>query len=120
MSRPPIIEEFIPVIRNTLRGFARVRMPSGTIYHDIGIHQQGAASWAIPASKPRLDRANQQMRDATGKLLWSPLVSFETRELRERFSSSIIEALREAHPRALDAVPAETEPEAALSWNQGR
>jgi hypothetical protein len=120
MSRPPIIEDFTPVIRNTLRGFVRVRMPSGVIFHDVGIHQQGPTAWASPASKPRLDRANQQMRDAAGKLLWLPLVTFETRELRDRFSGAIIEALREAHPRALDAVPAANEPKAALSWDQAR
>ena len=120
MSRPPIIEEFIPVIRNTLRGFARARMPSGTIFHDIGIHQQGAAAWASPPSRARLDRDQRQMKDAAGKLLWLPVVTFETRELRDRFSSSIVEAVRAAYPRALDDVPAATEPEAALSWDQGR
>jgi hypothetical protein len=30
-----IIEDFTAVVRNTLRGFARVRTPSGMVLHDV-------------------------------------------------------------------------------------
>lgn len=32
-----VIEEFVAVEKNTLRGFARVRMPSGMVLHDVAI-----------------------------------------------------------------------------------
>ena len=32
-----VMEDFSPVIRNTLVGFARVRMPSAMILHDVAI-----------------------------------------------------------------------------------
>jgi hypothetical protein len=95
------IEKFEPVVRNTLRGFARVRMPSGMVLHDVGIHQQGGAAWASPASKPQLDRNGQHMKDAAGKAKWAPVVSFASRELRAKFSASIINAVRASYPEAL-------------------
>jgi hypothetical protein len=96
-----IIEDFVPVARNTLRGFARVRMPSGMVLHDVAIHQKGEAAWANPSSKPQLDRNGQQMKDAAGKAMWAPIVSFGSRELRDKFSASVIDALRASYPDVL-------------------
>jgi hypothetical protein len=98
---PFIIEDFRKVERNTLRGFARVRTPSGIVFHDVAIHQQGEAAWASPASKPLLNRDGQQMKDASGKAQWVPLVTFTSRELRDRFSAATIDALRISHPDVL-------------------
>jgi len=96
-----IVEEFTPVVRSTLRGFARVRMPSGMIFHDVAIHAKGDAAWASPASKPMLDRNSVAVRDGEDKIRYVPLVTFASRELRDRFSEGVIEALRQSHPAAL-------------------
>ena len=32
-----VIEEWTAVERNTLRGFCRVRLPSGLVFHDVGV-----------------------------------------------------------------------------------
>ena len=100
-ANPVVIEEFVAVEKNTLRGFARVRMPSGMVLHDVAIHQKDTAAWASPASKPMLNRDGVQMKDAAGKGLWTPIVSFASRELRDKFSAAIIEALRAAQPDVL-------------------
>jgi hypothetical protein len=97
-----VIEEFTPVIKNTLRGFARVRMPSGVVFHDVAIHRKGDSSWASPASKPMIGRDGQQIKDQAGKPLWCPVVSFASKELRERFSGAVLDALRAAHPEVFD------------------
>jgi hypothetical protein len=96
-----VIEDFVVMERNTLRGFARVRMPSGVIFHDVAIHRKDGATWASPASKPMLGRDGTQMRGRDGKALWSPIVSFTTKDVRDRFSEAVITALRESHPDAL-------------------
>jgi hypothetical protein len=68
MTLPPfVIEDFVKVERNALRGFAKVRTPSGIIFHDVAIHRQADAAWASPASKPLLNRDGQHMKDASGK-----------------------------------------------------
>lgn len=40
------------VAKNTLRGFAKVRTPSGIIHHDVAHYVKDGAAWASPASKP--------------------------------------------------------------------
>jgi hypothetical protein len=102
MTLPPfVIEDFVKVERNTLRGFAKVRTPSGIVFHDGAIHRQGDAAWASPASKPLLDRTGQHMKDASGKAQWVPIVSFSSRELRDKFSAAVIDAVRISHPDVL-------------------
>jgi len=94
------IEEFTPIIRNTLRGFAKVALPSGMILSDVSVHVANGTAWASPASKPVLDRDGVAMRDSTGKIRYTPVVSFARRDLRDRFSNGVIEALRGSHPEA--------------------
>ena len=99
-----IIEDWKPVGRNTLLGFCRVRLPSGIIMHDVAVHMKNERLWATPSSKPRLGRDGLQMTDAvTGKLLWTPIVAFETKQISDRFSAQVIAALRRAFPMALPA-----------------
>jgi hypothetical protein len=98
-----VIEEFVVVTKNTLRGFARVRLPSGLILHDVAIHQRDGAAWASPASKPMLNRDGQQMTDQNGKLMWLPIISFTSREVRDRLNTAILDALHQSHPEALSS-----------------
>jgi hypothetical protein len=35
----------VPVVRNTLRGFCRARMPSGVVLHDNGVHEKNGTWW---------------------------------------------------------------------------
>lgn len=102
MSEPGfVIEEFTPVIRNTLRGFARVRTPSGMLLFDVAIHEKNGRAWVSPASKPMLSRDGTVMRDAANKIQYSPVVGFTSRELRDRFSYQVVAAVRTSHPEAL-------------------
>ena len=95
------VEEFIPVIRNSLRGFCKVSLPSGMILSDVSVHVSGETAWASPASKPVLDRNGVATRDSTGKIRYTPIVSFARRDLRDKFSNAVVEALRASHPDAL-------------------
>jgi hypothetical protein len=93
-----VIEAFTPVAKNSLLGFATVRMPSGMLLHDVGVHRQGGSFWAMPASKPMLDRSGTQLKDASGKLRWVPIVSFADKATRDRWSQAVVAALREQRP----------------------
>ena len=82
------------------------------ILSDVAVHMKNGKFWASPASKPRLGRDGTQMRDPiTDKTLWTPIVSFETKQLADRFSAQVVEAVRRAVPDALpepaDAVQGE-------------
>lgn len=101
-----VVEEFRPLTKNTLRGFARCRFPSGLVIHEIGLHVASGRAWASPPSRPILDRDGRTMRDRDGKQRWQPLVTFKDKNARDRWSAAIIAAVWEAHPEALrDAVP---------------
>jgi hypothetical protein len=93
-----VIEEFKPVPRNSLLGFARVRMPSGVVFHDVSIHNSNGTYWASPSAKPQIGRDGTQLKGTNGKPLYVPVVSFATKELRDKFSVSVVDALRVAHP----------------------
>jgi hypothetical protein len=105
MSAPPdrgfVIEEFSPVTRNTLRGLARVRTPSGMVLHDVAIHQKNGEAWASPASKPMIGRDGTIVRDTAGKVQYAPVVTFTSKELRDRWLAAVIDALLARYPEAL-------------------
>ena len=80
-----IVDEWKPMHRATLRGFCKVTMPSGMILADVAVH---------------LDSGNV-LRDQAGKVRYSPIVSFASKELRDRFSVAVIDALLATYPDAL-------------------
>jgi hypothetical protein len=94
------IEEFKPFLKNSLIGFVRVRMPSGVIYHDVSIHKVGDSAWASPAAKPQIGRDGTPIMKG-GKPQYSPVVSFVSKQVRDKFSDAILDALRAAYPEAL-------------------
>lgn len=96
-----VVESFTPIAKNSLVGFATVKAPSGLIFHDVSVHRQGDAMWALPASKPMIDRDGTQLKDATGKLRWVPIVSFKDKQTRDRWSRDVVEALKAQRPEVL-------------------
>jgi hypothetical protein len=95
-----ITEGFKPFPRNSLVGFVRARMPSGMVLHDVAIHQQGDAAWASPAAKPQIGRDGTHIKK-DGKPQYSPVVSFASKVVGDKFSEAILDALRASHPEAL-------------------
>lgn len=102
MTTPLItISDWKPIERNSLRGFCTVCLPSGMILHDVAIHVSNGSWWASPASKPQLNREGQAMKDDMGKIKYQPIISFESKATRDRFSTSVIDALRLARPEVV-------------------
>jgi hypothetical protein len=117
MSHTPsgfVVEEFVPVTRNTLRGFARIRMQRGLIVADVAFHQRDGRAWASPPAKPMLGRGGSQMKGADSRPSWPPIISFASRETRDRWSEAVLAALHGSHPNALD------EPADPLPGDDGR
>ncbi len=95
------VEEFATVRKNSLRGFAKIMLPSGMILTDVSIHVSDGKAWASPPSKPMLSREGVHLRDDAGKPRYTPIVAFASRKLRDRFSQQVVEAIRISHPDAL-------------------
>ena len=92
------ISDWKPRQSGTLRGFLTAHLPSGMVLHEVGIHTRNGSWWATPASKPMVGKDGLVLRDETGKVRYSPLVSFDSRQTRDRLSQAVVDALRRAHP----------------------
>jgi DNA-binding cell septation regulator SpoVG len=88
--------------KNSLRGFAKVELPSGMVVADVTVLTGERGPWASPPSKPMIDRDGAVMKDAAGKIRYVPIIDFVSKDVRNKFSAAVIEAMRASHPEAFD------------------
>lgn len=93
--------EFKLISRNTLQGFATIEMTSGLVIKDCALHLSHGSEWCAPPSKPQVDQDGNARRGADGKLQYTPIISFTTKEIRDNWSSQAVRAI--AHYRASTA-----------------
>ncbi len=98
MSAPVKILDWRPMPKNSLLGFAKVALPSGMIIADVTILIGERGPWASPPTKPMIGRDGTAMKDRNGKPRFQPIIEFTSKEIRDRFSNAVIEALRTSHP----------------------
>lgn len=84
--------------RNSLRGFAKVRVGKALVLHDVTVHASGERRWATPSSKPQIDKDGAVLRDDKGKIKYAPVVEWGDRETADSFSEGVIEAIEREHP----------------------
>jgi len=85
--------EFRPLQRNTLQGFATIRIGALRLrIRDVAIHESHAKRWAQLPAKPMLD-SNRQAVVKDNKVQYSPFLLFDTQAVTEAFSTSVIRAL---------------------------
>jgi hypothetical protein len=51
-----------------------------------------------------LNRDGMHVKGSDGKQVWTPVILFASRELRDRWSDAVLAALRFSHPNALAPV----------------
>ena len=94
------ISNWKPMNRGALRGFVTATFPSGMLMHEVCVFATSGRSWASPPSRPMV-KDGKTVVDDNGKTKYTPLIEFVSKAVRDRWSSSIVDALREAHPEAL-------------------
>ena len=93
--------EWRPLVKNTLRGFATVRLRNGLTVHDVVVHTTHNRAWAALPSKPMLDRSGTPMRDsATNKIRYVPILEWPDKETANRFSAAVVNAIEAQYPGA--------------------
>jgi len=95
------IRDWRSLRKGSLLGFAKVELPSGMVISDVTILQGDRGAWASPPAKPMIGRDGVAIKDATGKARYLPIIEFTTKEVRDRFSASVIDALRASYPEAV-------------------
>jgi hypothetical protein len=74
-----------PLVKNALRGFAEVAMPSGMILNDVIILVSAEALWVSPPSKA-IGSDGVAMKDHDGRTRYAPINEFTSKEIRNKFS----------------------------------
>jgi hypothetical protein len=88
-----ICKRFQPLQRNTLLGFAEILIVDlGMTMRDVAVHTKNGATWAQPPAKPQI-RDGIAVKDSAGKLQYSPVIEFASREARDKFSAAVIVAV---------------------------
>ena len=102
-QRGVTILDWKPVVRNTLCGFATVRIQRiGLVVADVAVHQKNQSRWASLPSKP-IHRNGAILRDeATGKIRYQPILQWADRKTADRFSIAVVEELLARHPDAFN------------------
>jgi hypothetical protein len=105
MSGRTEVLEWHPLCRNSLRGFCRIRFPSGIEIADIPIHQGRIANMgrATRQADDRSRRRGSARRGRQDQIRRDRRL--QTHGMRSRWSHAVIAALRDAHPDALDPEP---------------
>jgi hypothetical protein len=93
-----------PLTKNTLRGFAAVRLRNGLLINDVTVHTSHGKAWASLPSKPIVGADGQAQRDReTGKLRYVPILEWPDRSVADRFSAAVIDAIEAQYPGAVRA-----------------
>jgi hypothetical protein len=96
-------EDFKQFHKNTLIGFATVKIEAMRLtIKDIAIHEKNDRRWAQLPAKPQI-KDGSVITDSSGKAQYSPIMSFDSREVSDAFSDAVIKAILERDPRAFDA-----------------
>ena len=102
MSATMKIAEWRAVRKNSLLGFAKVELPGGVVMSDATILSSERGRWASPPSKPMTNRDCAVVKDQNGKVRYSLIAEFTSKEVRDWLSNALVEALRLAEPEALE------------------
>lgn len=90
---------FKPMRKNTLVGFATVRLPIGLIVHDCPVNQSHGKAWASLPAKPQIDKDGQAIRKRA-KVAYAVVLEWDETRLRDAFSERVCAAVRAQHPDA--------------------
>jgi hypothetical protein len=84
-DRTLTIRAFRALNKNTLQGVFSATLPSGLIIHDLLLHEQEGHRWIGVPAKEYLDK--------NGARHFTPILGFTSRQLADRFQSTVLAAL---------------------------
>lgn len=98
---PVAILAWRPLTRNTLRGFATVRLGAALKINDVAVHRhENGRCWAAMPSKPVILPDGSAKIGDNGKQIYVPILEWTDRAASDRFSESVVAALEFDHPGA--------------------
>ena len=86
-----------PMPRNSLRGFATAELPNGLTIADISVHVSHGKAWASLPAKPQMNADRTARRADDGKIIYRPILKWRDRDLADRFSAAVVQAVEAEH-----------------------
>ncbi len=96
---PVQILEWRPFAKGSLLGFVKIRLGALEIT-DVTIMASNGRNWAGMPARPQIG-ADGIAKKQDGKVLYTKILGWSSKEASDRFSDSVIAALREAYPDAI-------------------
>jgi len=94
-------EEFKPLVRNTLRGFATITIKDMRLrIKDVAIHVKNGSQWAALPAKLQI-KDGTIVVNASGKAQYTNILEFADRSTSDAFSRAVIDAVLKSSPNAL-------------------
>jgi hypothetical protein len=94
-------EAWRPLQKNTLQGFVTITIAELALrVHDVAIHQKSSSAWAALPARPWV-KGTEVVTGDDGKIQYSAILEFASKEVRDAFSVAVIKAVRERYPDAL-------------------
>jgi hypothetical protein len=89
--------EWRPVERNTLRGFAEIKVvPWRLIMDGVAVHERDGRSWVQLPARPQIDKDTGTVVRDGAKIQYAKVLEFDDREIANRFSDAVVAAVKKA------------------------
>jgi hypothetical protein len=94
LSEKIICLDWRPCNRNTLRGFARIKIPAwGLILDGLAVHEKEGRQWAQLPARPQLDKDGNVLREDDGKVRYAKIMEFDNKARAYSFSDEVVAAV---------------------------
>ena len=95
------VTDWTPLAAGDRRGLVDVHLPSGLILHPCTMFAGARRTWAVPPAKLAIGRDGGVQRAPDGQVSFEPMVGFGSQAIQDRWSDTVIEAVRAMFPEAL-------------------
>jgi hypothetical protein len=96
-AMPVHLVDWKPLIKGSLRGFAKVRLGRSLLINDIPVLYSNGRAWAGMPGKPLIGADGTGLRDDKGRQRYVSVLEWTKRESSDRFSEAVIAAIERLH-----------------------
>jgi hypothetical protein len=94
LSEKVIVLDWRPCERNTLRGFAKIKIPAwGLTLDGVALHEKEDRKWAQLPARPQIDKDGNVMREDSGKIKYAAIMEFTDKRKAWNFSDEVVAAV---------------------------
>jgi hypothetical protein len=89
-----VVLEWRPCERNTLRGFAKIKIPAWSLVIDgVAVHARDDRRWAQLPARPQIDKDGAVMREDDGRIKYAKILEIDDKRKSWAFSDEVVAAV---------------------------